>query len=290
MALGNFDGMHRGHQAVIGKAVSLARQTGKPASLLTFEPHPRRVFRPELETLRILSFQEKARRIATMGVDFIRIVHFTKQFSTTSADQFITRILLDSLHISHVVTGEDFIFGHNRQGNVAYLQEMGKRLGFGVTACAPVLEGRERCSSTRIRTLLNEGNVKEAAKLLGSPYSLINRVIEGDKRGRTIGFPTANMLPGDIFTPAKGVYAVRAEMRGQIMDGVANLGVRPTFGGERLQLEVHLFDWQENIYGERVRILFIERLRDEKKFSGVEALKAQIEADVAQARRILTDS
>ena len=289
IALGNFDGLHLGHAAIINETFRLARAAGAPAALLTFEPHPRRVFKPDLPTLRLFSLAEKARRLRAMGLTFLRVVRFTPGFARTTAEQFVVGLLQGRLHVSHVVTGEDFIFGHNRAGNAAYLREMAVKHGFGYTACAEVSVGGERCSSSRIRALLESGNVRCAQTLLGRPYSITGRVQSGDKRGRTIGFPTANIIPCRLFTPAAGVYAVQAHVRGQYIKGVANLGLRPTFGGTRLQLEVHLFDWQEDIYGESIRVEFMDFIRPERKFSGVDALKEQIKEDVLQARRLLAE-
>lgn len=286
-AIGNFDGIHLGHRAVIGKAVVLARQTGKPAAVITFEPHPRRVFRPELPTLRIISFAEKALLMKECGVDFMRVIRFTRDFAQTTAEQFVKDVLLGQLQLSHVVTGDDFIFGHNREGSVDYLRKMAAQQGFGYAVCPQVEVKQERCSSTRIRTLLTEGRVEEVSALLGRPYSILGIVQDGDKRGRQLGFPTANIRPGRLFTPENGVYAVQARIRGKLVDGVANLGIRPTFGGSRLKLEVHLFDWQEEIYGEHMETFFIGQIRKEQKFDGIEALKKQIAEDCGRAKIML---
>ncbi len=287
IALGNFDGLHLGHQVVIGKAISIARRTGRKAAVLTFEPNPRRVFKPDLPVLRIIPFHEKAHRLKEMGVDFLRVIRFTRDFAKTTAEQFIDDILLSQLHVSHVITGNDFIFGHNREGNVEYMQKMAAAKGFGYTVCGQVMAGDGRCSSTRVRELLVRGAVDEVSGLLGKPYSMTAIVRSGDKRGRQLGFPTANLLPGRIFTPARGVYAVKVNVRGKTADGVANLGIRPTFGGERFQLEVHIFDWNEDIYGKHMEVQFIGYIRSEKKFEGIEALKKQISEDCERAKKIL---
>ncbi len=287
LALGNFDGLHLGHRAVIGKAATLARETGKPLGIMTFEPHPRRIFQPHLPPLRILPLREKLRELAAMEVSFLRVIRFTKAFSQTTATDFVTRILHDTLHVSHVVTGDDFVFGHNREGTTAILGAMAAKLGFAATACAQLDIGGERCSSTRIREALMLGNVELAARLLGRPYSISGHVREGDKRGRTIGFPTANILPAPIFLPRFGVYAVRTQVNGRPVTGVANLGLRPTFGGTRVRLETHLFDWQGDIYGQRLNIELAHFLRSEQRFDGIEALKTQIVEDSRKARGML---
>jgi riboflavin kinase/FMN adenylyltransferase len=288
VALGNFDGLHLGHGAIIGTMLQRAQAEKKPSAVLTFEPHPRRVLRPDAPVFTLLPFHEKARRLRETGVDMLRVVRFTPAFAQTSAEAFVTGLLHGALGVSHVVTGEDFVFGHKRGGDADFLRHMSAKLGFGYTACPQVEVSGERSSSTRIRALLAGGDMREAALLLGRPYSITGRVREGDKRGRLLGFPTLNILPAGIFTPATGVYAVRAKIGAMRVDGVANLGTRPTFKGTRLQLEVHLFDWKHDIYGERVEIAFIERIREEKKFDGLEALKKQIAEDSARARSILT--
>jgi riboflavin kinase/FMN adenylyltransferase len=289
-ALGNFDGLHLGHKEVINKAVTLARITRKPAMLLTFEPNPRKLFKPDLPILRILPFAEKARQLQKMGIDFLRIIRFTRAFSQTTAEAFITDILKAQLQVSQVVTGDDFVFGYNREGNADYLQHMAEKYDFKATACAPVQAGGERCSSTLIRALLSAGEVAQAATLLGRPYSMKGRVQQGDKRGRELGFPTANIYLAPIFLAANGVYVVRAHIHGKEVEGVANLGLRPTFGGSRIRLEVHLFDWQENIYGESLEVTFIKRLRGEYTFNGLEELKTQIAKDCEQAKIVLAGS
>lgn len=288
IALGNFDGLHRGHAAIIRVALEKAKALQKPVAIFTFEPHPRRILRPDVPMHTILTLSEKLRLLRTSGIDMVRVAHFTSAFSQTSAEEFITRILHGELHASHIITGENFFFGHNRGGNAHYLSAMAQKLGFGYTACPPVILHGEACSSSRIRALLEKGNVREAAELLGRPYTLSRRVQEGDKRGRALGFPTLNLIPGNILTPLTGVYAVRARIGNITAAGVANLGTRPTFDGIRLQLEVHLFDWQSNLYGSRVEIAFVDRIREEKKFENIELLKRQINEDCKQARRILS--
>jgi riboflavin kinase/FMN adenylyltransferase len=287
MALGNFDGLHLGHQAVIAKAVALAGKMQKPAALMTFEPHPRRVFAPDLPPLRILPLSVKLHLLKGMGLDFLRVVHFTRRFAETSPEDFARRILHERLRISHVVTGEDFVFGHNREGNAESLRVMADSFGFAATTCPPVAVEGNRCSSTRIREALKSGNVAMASKLLGRPYTLAGRVQGGDKRGRTLGFPTANLMPPPVFLPLYGIYAVLAHIRGKVVAGVASLGIRPNFPLKHPLLEVHLFDWQENIYGEKMEVELVRHIRGERKFDGMEALKAQIAKDCKKARYLL---
>jgi riboflavin kinase/FMN adenylyltransferase len=287
LALGNFDGLHPGHLHVIEEAIRTAKNLGTPSGVLSFEPHPRRLFRPDLPPLRILSLADKLRYLKGMPLDMVRLIRFTRDFSRTTAAQFVEDILVRQMRVAHVITGDDFIFGHNREGDVEFLRTQSEKWGFGYTACAPVLSGGERCSSSSIRALLNEGRVRDAATLLGRPYSISGRVQQGERRGRLIGFPTANIVPAHLFTPANGVYAVRADANGQLCNGVANLGLRPTFGGKGIRLEVHLFDWTGDLYAKRMEVELLERIREERAFAGIEALKSQIEQDAMQARAIL---
>lgn len=287
LALGNFDGLHAGHVSVIGTALALARYADRPMGVMTFEPHPRRVFNPSLPTLRILPFSEKLRLLRAMGVDFVRVVRFTRKFAQTAAPEFIVRDLHEALEVAHVVTGDDFLFGNNREGSSAMLHAMALALGFAATACPQVDVDGERCSSTRIREDLAEGKVEAAARQLGRPYRFAGHVQQGDKRGRALGFATANLFLPPVFLPAFGIYAARATVRGKPVDGVANLGVSPTFGHTRPRLEMHLFDWSGDIYGERIEVELMRFIRPERKFDAVEALKQQIAQDCEQARALL---
>lgn len=288
LALGNFDGLHQGHQAIIRATLETAAQLRRPAGVLTFEPHPRRVFQPDSPPLRIQPFSRKVHMLKEMGIGFVRVVRFTRAFASQSAQQFIRTTLLDELHVKHVVTGEDFSFGHQRAGNARFLRECGEQYGFGATSVAPVLVDGERCSSTRLRVALAEGNMNTAARLLGRPYSIAGIVREGDKRGRLIGFPTANLVPAPLFLPASGVYAVQAILGdGQKVKGVANLGMRPTFQGSQMRLETHLFDWNGDLYGRFVQVQLLTFLRSEKRFENVAALTRQIHEDAKLAQESL---
>jgi riboflavin kinase/FMN adenylyltransferase len=287
LALGNFDGLHRGHRAVIDAASARARELGAPAGLLTFEPHPRRRFRPELPALRLITLQDKCRLLAEWGLDFIRVIHFTDAFSRTSAQDFIATILQGRLRAAHIVTGEDYRFGHARAGDALMLKAFAASHGFGVTVCPPVLHKGANCSSTRIRAALATGDMDEAHALLGRPYHISGIVRHGDARGRTLGFPTANLTPDRLFHPAFGVYAVRAHLGEQTINGVANVGLRPTFGGTKPRLEVHLFDWTADIYGEHMRVEFAQFIRPEQRFSGIDELRAQIIQDCEAAGKLL---
>lgn len=297
VAIGNFDGVHHGHRTVIETAGRIARELGCPQAVLTFEPHPRAVFQPDIAPFRLTPFRSKARQIELMGVDVLFVIHFDRDFAQHTAEDFVRLLLVEGLGVRHVVAGADFVFGNRRRGNAALLREQGERHGFGVTFIEPVTgpDGKPY-SSTRIRDLLAAGKPAEAARLLGRSFEIEGRVEQGDKRGRAIGFPTANIELDDYVRPAKGVYAVRAGIDTPVEgerthtewhDGVANLGRRPTFGGDKLLLEVHFFDFDEDIYGKHLRAALIDFLRPEKKFDGIAALKAQIAEDATRARERL---
>ncbi len=292
VAIGNFDGVHKGHQIVIGRAAEIARGLRAPLSVLTFEPHPYHVFHPEAPPFRLTPFRAKARHIEALGVDLLFVLPFDLAFSKVSAEGFVRTLIVESLHARHAVVGYDFHFGHQRGGTPEVLRQLGALVGFGVTVVAPLgAEGGTVYSSTRIRQLLAAGQAREAAILLGRSFEIEGRVEMGDQRGRTIGFPTANLRLGDYLRPAGGVYAVRVEIEEESpqhwRDGVANLGTRPTVDGTDLRLEAHLFDFAGDLYGKHLRVALIEHLRPERKFSGLDELKVQIAADAAQARAIL---
>jgi riboflavin kinase/FMN adenylyltransferase len=291
LALGNFDGVHRGHQTVIAAAGAVARRLSAPHGVLTFEPHPRQVFRPQDAPFRLTPLRVKAHELEALGVDLLFSLHFDKEFAQRSAENFVDEILLAALEVRHVVVGYDFVFGRGRAGTVEFLQDMGARRGFGVDVVAAVAEGSaEVISSTRIREHLVAGRLADAALLLGRPWEIDGRVEHGDARGRTIGFPTANVMLGEYLRPAAGVYAVRVGIeRGQATewhDGVANIGTRPTVGGTDLRLEAHLLDFSGDLYGAHVRVALLDFIRPERKFASFDELKQQIAADAALARAL----
>ena len=303
VAVGNFDGVHFGHQAVIGEAVRRARAERAPASVLTFEPHPRRFFQPGAPPFLLTRFRTKARIIAGLGIDHLFVLRFDAVRARQTAEDFIDQVLIGGLHARHVVIGYDFVFGRGRAGNAGLLSTRLGAHGIGVTAVPPVMSLTDpvSVSSTSVRNALSAGDPRAAATLLGRPFEIEARVMRGDARGRTIGFPTANLWLGDCLRPALGVYAVRvavAEPRARAgrtltetagwLDGVANLGLRPTFGGlTEPRLEVHLFDYGGDLYGRRLRVALIEFLRPERKFDGIDALKMQIARDAEAARNVL---
>jgi len=290
VAIGNFDGVHLGHQIVIGRARELAQSLGAPLAVLTFEPHPYGVFNPKAPPFRLTPLRPKARALEGLGVDLLFVLHFDLAFAQKSAEDFVREVVVEGAQARHALVGYDFHFGHKRRGTPALLQALGAQLGFGVTVVAPLTApGGALYSSTRIREHLVEGRPREAAAQLGRPFEIDGRVEAGDRRGHTIGFPTANLSLEDFLRPAGGVYAVRVAVESEPgwRDGVANLGTRPTVGGSDLRLETHLFDFAGDLYGKHLRVALIEHLRPERKFSGLDELKSQIAADAGRARAIL---
>ena len=284
VAIGNFDGVHKGHQALLQHARALGGKLG----VLVFEPHPQEFFRPDTPRFRLTPFRAKARLLEQHGVSLLFALHFDADFASLSADEFITRVLVQGLGVRHVIVGEDFCFGKGRKGNLALLQQRGAELGFDVTTFELVGEGgASKISSTSIREALRDGKPDVAAALLGHPWTVEGRVEGGDRRGRTIGFPTANVSLEGYLEPALGVYAVRVEIGGRKYGGVANFGRRPTFDKKDVLLEVHIFDFEGDIYGQPIVVSFISFLRPEMKFPGLDALKAQIAKDSETARALL---
>lgn len=281
LALGNFDGLHAGHRAVLATAKKQALRKNAPLAVMTFEPNPRRLFNPELPPLRLFPVAEKLRLLRQAGVDIVYMISFTQRFSRITAEAFRDDILGESLKIKHLVTGTNFRFGHKRAGDSETLSNA----SFGYNAVAPVMIDGETCSSTRIRQSLRDGNPQKAAELLGRNYEMMGRVLQGDKRGREWGFPTANIAPPNLFTPAYGIYAVTLKrISGDIHHGVANYGIRPMYPLRHPLLEVHCFDVSPNLYGERVKVRLHHYLRPEKSFANDQALIEQIKQDAQDAR------
>jgi len=295
LALGNFDGLHRGHAALIASARDRARAGGKPAGLLTFEPHPRNVFMPEGEPFRLTPFRVKEREVARLEVDLLFVQHFDAAFARKSAESFVDEVLVAAIGVTHIVVGHDCTFGNRRRGTPQLLREAGAQYGFGVTVIEPVRAPDAAVySSTHIRELLKSGKPREAAVQLGRAWEVDGRVAVGARLGRTIGFPTVNLALGEYLRPALGVYAVRVSgdgaddaFDGRTIDGVANIGLRPTVGGLEPRLEAHLFDYSGDLYGRHLRVSLIDFIRPEQKFAGIDALKAQIAVDADRARAIL---
>jgi riboflavin kinase/FMN adenylyltransferase len=288
VALGNFDGVHRGHQALIAEAGRIAHETGRPLAALVFEPYPREFFRPQDEPFRLTPFRAKARLLSELGVEYLIVLGFDAEMAGKLAPDFVLDVLVRELEASHVVVGEDFRFGKGRGGDVTVLGYMGEMEGFGVTVLRAVAEGGEKISSSKVRAALKAGRPEEAARLLGHWWSIEGHVASGDRRGRGLGFPTANLKLEHTLQPTFGIYAVRARSHdGRTYDGVASFGLRPMFKLPTPLMEVHLFDFSGDLYGEVLAVELIAYLRGEESFEGVEALKAQIAADCDAARRIL---
>lgn len=288
--IGNFDGVHLGHQAVLGQLAEKADALNLPLVVVTFEPQPQEFFRPEKSPPRLTRFREKVQALRRYAVDRVLALRFDAEFSRQSADEFIQRLLVEGIGVRYLVVGDDFRFGRNREGDFARLQAAGKEHGFEVVSMHTFLLDGERVSSTRVREALGKGDLNEAEKLLGRIYRMSGRVAHGDKRGRTIGFPTANIHLHRKAIPLRGVFVVELYgITGEPLPGVANLGTRPTVDGMRTLLEVHLFDFDRDIYGAHVHVDFLHKLRDEQRFEDFEALKAQILRDAAQAREYFAE-
>ncbi len=287
VALGNFDGVHLGHASLI-RAAHAARPDA-PLAVLTFEPHPREVFRPDDPPFRLTLAAERAAALAELGVDLLYEIPFSHEFSLTPAESFVADVLHAGLGARHLVSGQDFAFGHRRGGGVGYLSASAERFGIGLTLVPPVTDAHGPISSTRIRRSLQDGYPERATADLGRPWAIRGEVAHGDKRGRTIGFPTANVALGRHLEPARGVYAVTIRLaNGDTHPGVANIGRRPTVNaGPESRLEVNLFNFQGDIYGTEITVALHAYIRPEVKFSGIDALKAQIATDAAEARRLL---
>lgn len=290
LALGFFDGVHLGHQAVIKSAVDTAKTLGVKSAVMTFDPHPSLVLgKGKKKVFYITPLNQKIQFLQKLGVDDIFIVRFTSEFSQLSPVQFVD-LFIKGLNVKHVTAGFDYSFGAFGKGNMDVMKMLGKD-AFGVTVIEEQITGNEKISSTKIRQLLVEGEMEEIISLLGRPYQIDGFVVHGEKRGREIGFPTANVQPyGGAFIPTTGIYAVRLELQGDLYDGVCSVGYNPTFNNpdiRDLTIEVHLLDFERNIYGEEVSVLWYKRFRDEKKFDSIEALIEEMEQDKEKAAAYL---
>ncbi|MBI1195830.1 MAG: bifunctional riboflavin kinase/FAD synthetase, partial [Gammaproteobacteria bacterium] len=291
--IGNFDGVHLGHQSILSLLRKKSAELGLPSLVMTFEPHPRDFFMRGHTPVRLSRLRDKVLALADYGVDRVLILPFNHVFADISADDFVREVLVEGIGVGSLIVGDDFRFGKGRQGDINHLHAAGARFGFEVLRLPTYESDGARVSSTRIRETLKHGDTRAAAELLGRPYSVSGRVVRGDQRGRVLGFPTANLhwhgrccaASGAMQLPLAGVFTVRVIGLGdEPLNGVANVGVRPTVDGTKQSLEVHLLDFEDDIYGRYVEIQFLDRLRDEKRFDGVEALRVQIEQDVAEAR------
>ncbi len=292
VTIGNFDGVHLGHQEVIGEAAREAVRRDMPMTVVTFEPHPRRFFRAEEPPFELTPLRSKVRWLRAIGVETLQLVHFDAEMSRADAEDFVQRLLIDGLDARHVVVGYDFVFGRGRKGDVNMLRRLSDDGAFGFTAVDPVMAENDLVySSTNIRGYLRDGNPAGAAGLLGRCWEIEGRVQKGDQRGRTIGFPTANIPIDDYVEPVLGVYAVWAGIERDGATewhmGSANIGHRPTFKGEGVMLEVYLFDFTDDIYNQLLRVALVDYIRPERKFDGISQLREQIALDCGQARKLL---
>ncbi len=293
VTIGNFDGLHLGHQAMLARLRDIARARGLPTCVLSFEPHPREFFTPDQAPARLSSLREKAEYLRQFGIDRLHVFRFDRAFSALSAEDFVEQVLSHTLQARYVLVGDDFRYGAKRAGGFASLQKSGQALGIDVESLPTVNVAGERSSSTAVRTALAAGDLEHAAHLLGRPYSISGRVVHGDKLGRDLGFPTANIQLKHNRPPLMGVFAVEVcGLNGERLPGAASLGRRPTVKSPDAipVLEVHLFDFDAEIYGRRVRVDFLHKLRDEEKYPDLDSLIAQIKLDVDHAKHFLAQN
>jgi riboflavin kinase/FMN adenylyltransferase len=289
LTVGNFDGVHHGHRMLLAHLFDKARELKAPSMLLTFEPQPREYFAGAKVPARLTRFREKITLLAQTELDFVLCLPFNERTRNTSAEWVVDVLLPELLGIRYLVVGDDFRFGKDQQGDYAMLKDAGDRHGFGVSHIGTLTFEHERVSSTRIREALAEGNFALAEQLLGHPYFIMGRVVYGRQLGRQLGVPTANIRLQRYRAALEGVFAVRVKGLDRVYDGVANVGIRPTVEGKEPLLEVHLFDFEGDLYGKLLTVEFVKKIREERAFDGLEALKNQIHADIAEARALLAD-
>jgi len=288
LALGNFDGLHRGHQKIIERVKRGAAEHGGTPMAMTFDPHPPRVVRPDKAPPLLMTKAQKLEALHQAGIRCVAVVRFTRELSEWDPETFVRVVLVEWLRVSEVWVGANFLFGHERSGNFSLLRMLGQRYGFRADKIDPVRYKDFVVSSTRVRRLVGEGRVDEAGALLGHGFYLDGRVVAGRRRGRELGFPTANIATDNELLPPHGVYATTMTIDGVVYPGLTNIGVRPTFGEQDTTVETHLLGYSGDLYGHAVRLGFVLRLRDERKFDDVDALRAQIEADQRRAERLFS--
>lgn len=287
IAIGNFDGVHRGHQALIGQAQALAKTAGRPSGVLVFEPHPRAYFQPDRPHFRLTQLPRKLDLLRRLGLDLVVVQRFDASLASMTPAEFVDRILVDRLHVGHVVVGYDFYFGRNRSGTPEFLRDAGARSGFGVTVVAPVAEAGEPFSSTAIRLMLAEGDVRGAGRALGAWWRVTGTVVSGAHIGTSLGFPTANIPLPKGTGLGHGIYAVLVHVDRRTFEGAAYLGTRPTFDNGKPVLEVFLLDFSGDLYGHEIEVEFVDFIRADRKFESPESLTRQMDTDVAAIRSIL---
>ncbi|MGK2906605.1 MAG: bifunctional riboflavin kinase/FAD synthetase [Desulfuromonadales bacterium] len=290
LTLGNFDGVHLGHREIFRRVVDKARALQGTAVVVTFEPHPLRLLAPDKAPLQLNTPEEKVRLLAASCIDLLVVLNFTRQLADMPAEAFVQDILVGKLGVKHLIVGYDYAFGRNRQGDTQFLAVQARLHNFSLEVLEPVRAAQQAYSSTTIRKILREGRVAEAIQVLGRNFTLDGEVVHGDGRGRKLGFPTANLVTLKEILPRDGVYAVKVKWRDAYYDGVINIGCRPTFAASAPTLEIHLMDFHGDLYSERLRIYFVERLRDELHFASVEALQEAVAEDIVQARKLLAGS
>lgn len=291
ITVGTFDGVHAGHRAIIDTVVEKANERDARSVLVTFDPHPRNIINPDAGIKLLTTLQERSEILDELGIDTMIVIPFDRDFSLLSSKEFVRDIIHKKIGVSEFVIGYDHQFGRNREGTIETIEKLGKELGFDAYVVSKREVGEKTVSSTAIRNAISEeGNVDEAAEFLQRPYRLNGTVVHGDKRGKQIGFPTANIKPEHVnkIIPQDGVYAVKVRINGNLYDGMMNIGTRPTFDGKVQTLEVHLFNFDEDIYGKEVQVRFYNRIRDEKKFDGKDELIGQLKQDEKQARKLLS--
>jgi len=287
VAIGNFDGVHIGHQAIFRRAAGIARENDGTSIVLTFEPHPLKIIAPHRVPPLLTTFHKKMELIESCGIDRVICAEFDRQFADQRPREFAGDILAGKIGAREVVVGFDYAFGRGREGTVPYLRKMGEAFGFKVHVVEPIHHGGQLVSSSRVRELIEEGSVKAAAEFLGRRHTIQGPVVHGHKTGGAIGFPTANIDTNRMQIPGNGVYAVRVRHRGLWFGGVANIGFNPTFNRDRLSVEIHIFDFSEKIYGQEVEVEFIDRIRSEVEFASAGELAGQIAKDIERARALV---
>ncbi|MCR2834360.1 bifunctional riboflavin kinase/FAD synthetase [Parerythrobacter lacustris] len=289
VALGNFDGFHKGHQAVAGEAIRWAREEGRPSVVATFDPHPVGFFQPDVPPFRLTTLEQRHELYLAAGATAMLVFHFDAELAGTSAEDFVGTLLAEHLGVAGVVTGEDFTFGKARGGNVNVLREVGAKHGIEARVIGPVGDGGEVVSSSRIRDALRAGDPQEAARLLTRPFAIRGIVEHGDKRGREIGYPTANLSIEGYLRPRYGIYAVTGRIlaTGEVLQGAANIGIRPQFEPPKELLEPYFFDFSGDLYGQEIEVAFHHFLRPEARFDSLDALMGQMDKDCAEAKRLL---
>lgn len=285
LAIGNFDGVHLGHQALLKHLIEEGKKRNLPTVVMIFEPQPLEFFAQDKAPIRITRFRDKVQQIQAAGIDYLLCVKFNKAFAQMTAEQFITTLLVHKLGVQYVLSGEDFCFGRQRQGNLAMLQAAAKQYGFTAEVAPTLTVSDHRVSSTAVREALQQSDFERVTELLGRPYTISGRIVYGQQLGRTLGFPTANMQLDGKTAPLKGVFAVKATIDGQTHFGVANMGFRPTVAGRAFLLEVHLFHINANLYGKQMSVEVCHKIRDEQKFGSLDALKAQIQHDAEATKQ-----